>query len=662
MRFRDHHQAPEGTDLEYVTRINGFKTEQEFIEAHHGSPYYVSMVGFVPGLPWCFQMVGPERQLEVPKYLTPRTDTPALALSHGGAFAAIYPVQGPGGYQLFAMCPVPIFDPKEELPDFQDSFVIFRVGDILKIRPDRPRRLRRHPRRGRGEDLPLQDGRRGVRAAGVLRRSRGLQRRARAEAVRVIRVHDGGVRTTVQDAGRFGLYHFGMPPSGALDDYSFRAANLLVGNDEGAAVLEATFSGPTLEFEQDAVIAVTGADLPLKLDGEEQPGWTSLAVKAGQVLSFDFLRAGARAYIAVAGGIDVPVVFGSRSTYALCVIGGLEGRAIREGDVAARRRCASGCGRAHGRGAAPPGAAEGGRAARQHGPLRLPPHRGGAPLVPRERVDGHARGRPHRLPLPRRPALVRRARAAVRSRQRPVERGRRRLPGRLDPGAGRRRADLPAQRRRHRRRLRHDRHGHQRRPRCRSRSRRPTARPTSAQSASRRRCRPAPSGVPASTPCAPPFPSQRSSTMAERTVRSPLPGTFYRRPSPEAEPFVKEGDAVATGDVIGLVEVMKTYYELKADQDGVADRFLIEDAGSGRCRRRRARPARRLRRGSVRRARMGSDPDRHGRGARARQAGGVHDRGLTPVPVQTRPRRATGVRGSRLASASRTAARRRPRA
>ena len=112
MRFRDNHQAPEGTDLEYVTRINGFKTEQEFIEAHHGSPYYVSMVGFVPGLPWCFQMVGPERQLEVPKYLTPRTDTPALALSHGGAFAAIYPVQGPGGYQLFAMCPVPIFDPE----------------------------------------------------------------------------------------------------------------------------------------------------------------------------------------------------------------------------------------------------------------------------------------------------------------------------------------------------------------------------------------------------------------------------------------------------------------------------------------------------------------------------------------------------------------------
>jgi len=86
----------------------------------------------------------------------------------------------------------------------------------------------------------------------------------------MIRVHDGGVHTTVQDQGRFGLYHLGMPPSGALDDYSFRAANLLVGNDESAAVLEATFSGPKLEFDQDAVIAVTGADLPLALDGDLQ--------------------------------------------------------------------------------------------------------------------------------------------------------------------------------------------------------------------------------------------------------------------------------------------------------------------------------------------------------------------------------------------------------
>ena len=135
MRFRDRHQTPDKTDLEYVTEVNGFATTDEFIAAHHGSPYYVSMLGFVPGLPWCYQMVPRERMLEVPKYVRPRTDTPALALSHGGAFAALYPVRGPGGYQLFAICPVPIFDPAQQLPDFQDTFAVFRGGDILKFRP-----------------------------------------------------------------------------------------------------------------------------------------------------------------------------------------------------------------------------------------------------------------------------------------------------------------------------------------------------------------------------------------------------------------------------------------------------------------------------------------------------------------------------------------------
>lgn len=149
----------------------------------------------------------------------------------------------------------------------------------------------------------------------------------------MISVRDGGVSTTVQDAGRFGLYHLGMPPSGALDGYSYRVANALVGNGEGAAVLEATFNGPTLEFEQDAIVAVTGADLPPLLEGEEMPQWTAFAVRAGQTLSFDYLRGGARAYIAVAGGFDIPVVFGSRSTYALCAVGGVEGRAIAAGDT-----------------------------------------------------------------------------------------------------------------------------------------------------------------------------------------------------------------------------------------------------------------------------------------------------------------------------------------
>jgi biotin-dependent carboxylase-like uncharacterized protein len=147
-----------------------------------------------------------------------------------------------------------------------------------------------------------------------------------------IKVIHPGLATTIQDLGRPGYYHLGIPVSGAMDRLALRSANLLVGNDEGAACLEAVFMGPQLEFTRDSLVAVTGAELPPKIDGEPRPTWTSFAVKAGETLSFDFLRAGARAYIAVAGGIDVPVVLGSRSTYAIGALGGIDGRAIQAGD------------------------------------------------------------------------------------------------------------------------------------------------------------------------------------------------------------------------------------------------------------------------------------------------------------------------------------------
>ena len=147
-----------------------------------------------------------------------------------------------------------------------------------------------------------------------------------------IKVNAPGLATTVQDLGRPGYYHLGIPLSGGMDRFALRAANLLVGNDEGAAVLEAVFMGPELEFTADATVAVTGAELPPKVNGELRETWTSFRVKAGQVLSFDFLKKGARAYIAISGGIEVPVVLGSRSTYALGALGGHEGRKLQAGD------------------------------------------------------------------------------------------------------------------------------------------------------------------------------------------------------------------------------------------------------------------------------------------------------------------------------------------
>lgn len=147
-----------------------------------------------------------------------------------------------------------------------------------------------------------------------------------------IEVIKPGLLTTIQDLGRPGYFHLGIPMGGAMDRMALRAGNLLVGNDEGAAALEAVFLGPELRFTEATTIAVTGADLPVFVDGDEVPGWTSVAVKAGQVLTFGYLRSGARAYIAVAGGIDTPPMLGSRSTYAIGALGGIDGRAIAAGD------------------------------------------------------------------------------------------------------------------------------------------------------------------------------------------------------------------------------------------------------------------------------------------------------------------------------------------
>jgi len=142
-----------------------------------------------------------------------------------------------------------------------------------------------------------------------------------------------GLATSVQDLGRPGYFHLGIPEGGAMDRYALRAANLLVGNDEGAACLEAVFMGPEIRVGADCVLAVTGAEMPIRLDGESVPTWTGFAARAGQVLSFGFLTEGARIYIAVAGGIATEPDLGSRSTYPIGMLGGVEGRPVQPGDV-----------------------------------------------------------------------------------------------------------------------------------------------------------------------------------------------------------------------------------------------------------------------------------------------------------------------------------------
>lgn len=149
----------------------------------------------------------------------------------------------------------------------------------------------------------------------------------------MIKVLNPGLYTTIQDAGRIGYYEIGLPPSGALDKYSYRLSNLLVGNEPDDAVLEITYMGPELEFLSDALIAITGGEIPPKINGKTFSMYETISVNAGDILSFDYLKSGARVYLSVSGGFDVPKVMGSRSTYTRSAIGGVEGRTLKANDI-----------------------------------------------------------------------------------------------------------------------------------------------------------------------------------------------------------------------------------------------------------------------------------------------------------------------------------------
>ena len=151
--------------------------------------------------------------------------------------------------------------------------------------------------------------------------------------VTTLEIHDPGLLTTVQDCGRYGYQRYGVPVSGGMDQFAVRMANIMAGNDQNAAALEVTVRGPKIEFQDSTWIAVTGADISPEVDGQPLPMWESVEIGEGSVLAFGDLRDGMRAYIAVRGGIDVPEVMGSRSTYLKGRFGGLEGRALQADDL-----------------------------------------------------------------------------------------------------------------------------------------------------------------------------------------------------------------------------------------------------------------------------------------------------------------------------------------
>ena len=154
-----------------------------------------------------------------------------------------------------------------------------------------------------------------------------------------LRVITPGMLTTIQDRGRWGWQSRGVPVAGPMDPYSHRLANALAGNESDAATLEVTLVGPEVEFDDERIVAVAGADFDLTVDGRSTPVNMSFAVRPGSVLRFGARRRGARAYLAIAGGIDVPPVLESRSTHLPSAMGGLEGRPLAgRGSPAPRKK------------------------------------------------------------------------------------------------------------------------------------------------------------------------------------------------------------------------------------------------------------------------------------------------------------------------------------
>lgn len=321
-----------GFDLAAVAERLGLRI-QDLIRLHAEAEYLVYFIGFTPGLPY---MSLPER-LRIPRLDTPRTKVPAGSVGIGGAQCCIYSVESPGGYWILGRTPLRLYDPDAAEP------ILLRPGDRVRFRPisradyeiiEQGTGTRAQP----GTISPLASPR-----DAPLLAPRPVPRRDHrgstfsgaisADTWPTIRVLDPGAQTTIQDLGRPGHLRYGIPSSGPVDPATFVLANRLVGNVDGAAGLECTVLGPRFEVRATCAIAVTGADMPVTVNGQEAPAWTTLPLQAGDVVKLGPARAGVRAYVAFSGGIDVPEVLGSRSTYLRGRLGGLEGRALRKEDV-----------------------------------------------------------------------------------------------------------------------------------------------------------------------------------------------------------------------------------------------------------------------------------------------------------------------------------------
>ena len=278
-----------GADFDTVCRHHGMNAKT-LIDLHTKPEYLVTAIGFVPGFPY---LAGLPIKLETPRLSTPRRQVPAGSVGIGGSQTGVYPFSTPGGWHLIGQTDMTFFDQNSSSP------ALLQAGDHIRFQETKHVNM-----------LPDQS----------------LATAHQYGTEKNISVLEPGLMTTVQDLGRSGFRSSGVPYSGVADRVSAILANSIVGNPDYAAVLEYTLLGPSLRFEADTVIAVVGTA------HDSIPSLRPIHINRGDTIEIGHASRGCRGYIAVAGGICVPSVLNSSSTYLPATFGGFGGRPLRAGD------------------------------------------------------------------------------------------------------------------------------------------------------------------------------------------------------------------------------------------------------------------------------------------------------------------------------------------
>jgi KipI family sensor histidine kinase inhibitor len=287
-----------GPDLSDVAGHAGLSPD-EVVRRHSQATYRVAMLGFAPGFPY---LIGLPQELAAPRLQTPRLRVPAGSVGIAGRQTGIYPRTTPGGWRLIGRTPLRLFDAEADRP------ALLQPGDTVRFRAVS------------AEVFETQT------VVGQAFRPGG------SSSTPAMTVITPGLMTSVMDLGRPGYQYLGVPVGGALDRFTARIANAVVGNADEAALLEMTQTGPTLRFDRPALVAWYGADMGATVGADRLPVHRAVRVAAGEQIESGPARGGVRAWLAVAGGLDVPPVLGSRSTDSASAFGGLQGRRLQSGD------------------------------------------------------------------------------------------------------------------------------------------------------------------------------------------------------------------------------------------------------------------------------------------------------------------------------------------